>query len=175
MAKAATTKRVSSVSDFKKKVGGLTELPSGLFVKIRNTNGLRGFLQSGMIPNSLMPIIQEAISKGTEPDMSKIVGEDNQIDPKMIADMMQMMDQVTMSVVTEPKFQPAPEDEDDRDDDTVYIDELDDEDKMFIFQLITGGTRDLERFRQELTAGVEHLANIKIDPGPTKQPARSRK
>lgn len=37
----------------------------------------------------------------------------------------------------------------DRDEDTLYTDDIDMEDKTFIFNFVVGGTRDIERFREE--------------------------
>lgn len=37
----------------------------------------------------------------------------------------------------------------------VYTDEVDQEDKQFIFQFVVGGTSDLERFRREQAAALE--------------------
>lgn len=172
--KTPTRGKVSSVAQFKNKTGGLVELPSGLSVKVRNANGLRGFVESGMIPNSLMNIVQEAIKTGKEPDMSGVVTEEG-IDPKMVADMLLMLDNVVQKVVVDPPVHPLPESEEDRDDELLYIDELDEEDKMFIFQWVTGGTRDLEQFHQELADGVDHLAKLPYAQSKTKQPARTRR
>jgi hypothetical protein len=52
---------------------------------------------------------------------------------------------------------------DDRDADTMYADEVDFNDKVFIFNFAVGGTRDLERFRSEhgeFVAGVESSASV---------------
>lgn len=173
MGKSGNPAKASSAANFKKRVGGLLELPSGEFVKARNAGGLRGFVSGGMIPNSLMPIIDEAIKKGKEPDMSKIITPEG-IDPKMMEDMLEMIDSVVMSVMVEPEVHPKPASEAERDDDLLYIDEIEDEDKMFLFQWVTGGTRDLERFRAELTAGVEHLAKLPVSKSTTKRPARAK-
>lgn len=39
--------------------------------------------------------------------------------------------------------------EDERDEDILYTDEVDSADKMFIFNFVVGGSRDIERFRDE--------------------------
>lgn len=148
----------TAISDFKKKAGGIMELPSGAFVKVRNPGGMKAFLEAGIVPNSLMTIVNNALETGTQPDMSKLSGEDGQMDEKTLNEMLELMDNITIMVVKDPVISPAPGSEDDRSDDELYIDELDTEDKMFLFQWATGGTRDLEQFRSELADGVEHLS-----------------
>jgi len=155
--KKATNRRVSAVGDFKQRLGGTIELPSGFVVKVRNPGGLRVFMESGTIPNSLMSIVQESLDKGkklTEQDLMN----DGELDPQMIKDMMELNDQVAMKVLVEPKVHPIPEKEEDRNEDLLYVDELPEEDKLFLFQWVTGGTRNLERFRNEHQAGVDASA-----------------
>ena len=181
----------SSVAEFKKKSGGLTELPSGLVVKLRNKGGMRGFLASGIIPNSLMGIVQDAIGKGTAPDMSGIVDDQGHMNEEMLNDMLLMTDRVVMDVMVDPVVLPAPteadveewnrthraakdkvkEPDDLRDDEELYIDEVDEEDKAFIFQWVTGGTRDVEQFRKELAAGMDDLGGLQGLPS-APQPTR---
>ena len=181
----------SSVAEFKKKSGGLTELPSGLVVKLRNKGGMRGFLASGIIPNSLMGIVQDAIGKGTAPDMSGIVDDQGHMNEEMLNDMLLMTDRVVMDVMVDPVVLPAPteadveewnrtnraakdkvkEPDDLRDDEELYIDEVDEEDKAFIFQWVTGGTRDVEQFRKELAAGMDDLGGLQSLPS-APQPTR---
>jgi len=175
--RAEQAKAVSSVSAFKNKAGGLLTLPSGLVVKARNSKGLRAFVEAGVIPNSLMTIIQEAIDKGKEPDSAKLQNEDGTFNEAMVADMLNLTDTVVIQVVVDPVIhsdQWTTKDylagncdeeqvgnrisEGDRDDDTVYVDDLDDEDKMFIFQWTMGGTRDLERFRQESSSTMDDIS-----------------
>src|SRR3954453_22167561 len=67
-AKAAEERKISQIGDYKKRMGGIIELPSGFFVKVKNPGGLRAFMDSGSIPNSLMPIIQESLNRGKKPD-----------------------------------------------------------------------------------------------------------
>ena len=185
----------SSVAEFKKRSGGLTELPSGLVVKLKNKGGMRAFMASGIIPNSLMGIINDAIQKGTQPDMTGIFKDDGSMDEALIDDMLLLTDRVVMDTMVDPKVFPAPteddvqewnrthkaksaqvEDPDDlRDDDLLYVDEVDAEDKMFIFQWVTGGTQSVAQFRKELAAGMDDLAGQQDLPRPTKQASRARR
>lgn len=149
--------QVSSVSDFKKKKGGgIFELPSGLVMKLRNPGGLGLFLDAGMIPNSLMPVVDKAL-KGEKVEDTDLIDPEKGIDSSQIADMMSLIDGIMMKCAIEPRVHPVPEDEDDRDDDSLYIDEIEDEDKMFVFQWVSGGTTDLERFRERHSADMATL------------------
>lgn len=170
--------KISQVGDFKKRLGGTLELPSGFKVKVRNPGGLRAFLGNGLIPNSLMKIIQDGLDKGSGKNVPVNITKDGKIDPEMMSDMMQMMDNIAVTVVVEPRIHPTlteadllvwneenPDDqrdfvEDLRRDDRLYADELPDDDKMFLFQWVSGGTRDLETFRQQHAAGMGALPAV---------------
>lgn len=180
-AQEAEALRISQVGDFKKRIGGIIELPSGLTVKARNPGGLRAFLNTGLIPNSLMGIIQKGLDKGSGKGIAAEIVKDGKIDSEMLTDMMQMMDGIACKVIVEPRIYPTLtendllewndnhlDDQKDsveelRRDDRLYADELPDDDKMFLFQWISGGTRDLETFRQQHAAGVDALPAITID------------
>lgn len=54
--------------------------------------------------------------------------------------------------------------EDDRDPDFLYAAEVDFMDKMFIFNYAVGGTRDLERFRQEYEQSVDSIHAVTDAP-----------
>ena len=64
--------------------------------------------------------------------------------------------------------------EDARDEDTLYADEVDLNDKSFIFQFVLGGTADLERFRQELQADVEPVSDGEAVPRKAKRTTKRR-
>lgn len=161
--KEAEQRRISQIGDFKQRLGGITELPSGLVVKLFNPGGMTAFLNSKIIPNSLMSIVSNALASGQQPDPNQFV-KDGEVDPKMMEDMMVMMDNIALKVIVEPEFHPSPATEADRSDQMLYIDELPLDDKQFLFQWVSGGTRDLETFRQKRDANVESLV-AKSDAG----------
>jgi hypothetical protein len=157
--------RPSSAKDFKKKRGGIFELPSGLMMKLRNPGGMQALLAGGMMPNSLMGVVQKSLDKGQPAQAPDFLEQSEEglpegVDPKMVADMMAMMDNLMQKCAVEPKVYPVPEDESLRDDDLLYVDEIDDEDKMFVFQWVTGGTSDLETFRQRHTQRMDSLGQV---------------
>jgi hypothetical protein len=57
----------------------------------------------------------------------------------------------------------------------LYTDDVDDEDKQFIFQYVVGGSRDLERFRSEQASAVEDSPAVEDVPMPAKRASRARK
>lgn len=78
-----------------------------------------------------------------------------------------VMDQVVCAVVVEPKVFPVPGDDEERDPEQLYIDEVDLEDKTCIMQFTMGGTRSLERFRSRQAEVVEHMGTEPSVPMPT--------
>jgi hypothetical protein len=188
MSKAASTatketKRVAtSVSEFKKRKKGIPlELPSGLMVVVRRVE-LTTFLQRGDVPNALLEIVQEALDKGQKMDTSKMINEDEKkIDLDMVNDMFATVGAVCIESVIDPPIHPLvwteddqenediPEgaevgdeiEDEDRDDEVLYIDEVEAEDKMFIFQWAVGGTADLATFRRESSEGLAAVARGK--------------
>lgn len=64
--------------------------------------------------------------------------------------------------------------EGERDEDALYADEVDLEDKNFVFQFATGGTADVERFREEQRKRVADLSNGKAVSGTPKRSPRRK-
>lgn len=191
-----TQKITSSVADFKQKFGiqrDLLDLPSGLTVRAR-TAGMRAFIAKGLIPNSLMAIVTEALDKGQEPNAAQIMlKEDGEPDMAKLQEMSELFDAVACDVLVDPQVHPVPTqadlekfqadtnnsvtltDPDDlRSDELLYVDELDTMDKIFIFNWAVSGVKDLETFRQGLQSGVDAVANGKDVQPARKRPARAR-
>lgn len=125
------------------------ELPSGNMAMVRNP-GMEAFLQAGLIPNELMPIILEAMDKNEMPDL-----EGAEKDPEKLMKVLDLANNVLVYCVVEPAVAPVPAEGVTRDEDTLYADEVSLEDKMFIFQWAVGGTSDLETFRKEQASAME--------------------
>lgn len=173
-AKRAAAK-ASSVKDFKKrKQGQILELPSGLRMAVRRVE-MTVFLRSGDVPNSLLPIVQEALEKGKDVDMEALVGKPEDVDLGKIEEIYDLMGAVACQTSVEPKINPVPDDEDDRDGDLLYVDELEDEDRMFLFQYAIGGTADLATFRRELESDVATVAKKSESARAAKRPSRAKK
>jgi len=166
----------SSIKEFKRlKKGRLLHLPSGLAVTARRVE-LRAFIKQGDVPNPLLPLVEDALNKGKGVDQSAFIDGDN-LDMNMVNEMYQLVDQIVIACVLNPRVNPLPDvydEEDDilddptedqiedaKDDDLLYIDEIDDEDKMFLFQWVTGGTEDVATFRREAEADLASLGQGK--------------
>src|SRR6266576_3930788 len=137
-------RKVTPTSEWKKGFDPLLELPSGKIVRVRPVVNMRTFLSAGIIPNSLMGIVQGSLDKGVEPDISSFWG-----DSQKINQMMEMVDNIVVFMTEEPEIHQLPKTNEDRDPALLYVDEIADTDKMYIFQWAIGGTRDLEQFHKE--------------------------
>lgn len=136
-------KPVSTAAQWKKSAEGYElEVPSGNVALVRRP-GMLAFLQAGILPNSLTKIVKEKMgSKGDDVEIDReALGE------LTFEEMIEAYDAVTLYCVVQPELHPVPEGE--RDPSLLYVDEVDMDDKMFIFQWAVGGTRDLESFRQQ--------------------------
>lgn len=169
-------KKTTEVSAWKKQAQGVDlPLPSGNVCLVRPV-GMQVFMQKGMIPNSLMPIVNKAM-QDQKPMEMKDLGE---MDEQKLSDVMELVDAVTCFVVTEPVVSSVatreaierdetltPEEREEKLNSTLFVDEVDLDDKMFIFQFSVGGTRDVERFREQQAALVEPLPGQPDVPVPT--------
>ncbi len=181
----------TSAAQWKKGPGAApvdVELPSGNTARIKQIS-MPQLLGEGIFPDSLQGYIKKAIGEeskaaaekpGQPSDHKKkskpkkqgeVFGEEDIAemlqDPAKIADMFSVFDKVTVMAVVEPKVLAAPEDESERDPQKLYVDEVDLQDKTFIFQFCVGGSKDLERFRTESTSAVGSLANLQELPNPS--------
>lgn len=161
------TSGVTPVSSWKKNNLPLT-LPSGNVIKCRAA-GFRAFMAAGIIPNDLMGVVQESLNKGTTPNL-----EGFGTDMDKIAQMMEMVDNVVIFSAIEPTVAAVPTRNtatgsvpDDRDEDQLYIDEIGDEDKMFLFQWATGGTRDVAKFREQAGDSLAPVQRLEALGGST--------
>lgn len=158
--------KTTSASQWKKNAGAKpvdVELPSGNVAKIRQIP-MPTLLADGLFPDSLAGFVRDAINvdkpkeevqKEANEQLGKMVQE-----PEKMAEMFSLFDKITVLAVVEPVVTAAPENEADRDDDLLYADEVDLEDKMFIFNFCVGGSKDLERFRTESASAMGSLAAV---------------
>lgn len=147
----------TSVSEWKKSAYRPVELPSGKFMRIRRL-GMSTLLSTGKLPNALVNIIKPAVDRGTgmegvEDKMSELMADEHEL-----REMTKFMDELVTMVAMEPKVHKPPKHDEDRDPDLLYTDEIDEADKSFLFQLVTGGTTDLEEFRKATESSVATLS-----------------
>lgn len=157
----------TSAKSWKKrtKEGLLVRVPSGNTAFIR-TPGMEVFLEQGLIPNALLPLITESFQRGGPPKDEDLVGMLK--DKEKLQEIIDMANAVTVYCCIDPVVEPipvyGPEHEKagkvipvgskDRNEDLLYVDEVDFNDKMFILGTATGGVEALERFREEQNLDV---------------------
>jgi len=172
--KKTAAKKVATARTWKRSSAEELELPSGNVALVKRP-GMMEFIRSGVVPDSLLPIINDQIAKGRgrPPTQSDFVKDVDSLD-----DMMEMVDRVLVLVVQEPAVELHWTEEEvdgkkkktviplsERSEDVLYTDDVDLDDKMFIFQFASGGTRDAERFREESGAGVGGVSSREADGG----------
>lgn len=167
-------KQPTAVSTWKKQAQSpVLVLPSGNAMRVRKI-GLTALMKTGIMPNSLMSFAEKAVKKGkkeemTEQDMLAVLQDD-----KQIAEIAKFMDEVTILCAEEPEVHRVPEAGVERQDDLLYVDEIDEEDKSFLFQAVMGGTTDVETFRAEHAGNVAALRGREDVGGKAKRPRRDR-
>lgn len=146
------------------------DLPSGETCQVRRP-GVQGLIRAGVLQSldQLTAIVStETIPKAEGRPQINPAEVVKNIDPAKLNEMMQIIDDVTIYCVRDPEVLPAPlpdpanaedrsEDtvyESDRSDELLYVDEIPEEDKMFIMQFAMGASADLERFRAESAAAL---------------------
>lgn len=160
-------------------IGGSIDLtvPSGQLCLVRRP-GVEGLVAAGVLRNidSLTSLVQDKHLKGgkrpndrkpkksakdeaPEIDVAKIME-----DPEALENIIHTVDRVVCHCVIAPEVHMTPSDVTRRKPGVVYADMIDLMDKMFIFNFVVGGTRDLESFRGglgELVGGVEALEGVR--------------
>lgn len=144
------------------------KVPSGKTCLARNP-GLPAFMQAGIVPNPLLAPVQEALSKGKPMEnLSDVVGDD----PERMQAFFELIDNVVMYCVLQPVVHSAHEEliqedgtrvrrfipEGERAETDLFIDNVDPEDRVFIFQWAVGGSSDLVKFRKEFRAAMADLS-----------------
>jgi hypothetical protein len=151
----------------------LLTLPSGNVMRVQKI-GLQALMKTGKMPNSLMAYADRAVKKGkkqevTDEDMVKVLQDEDQL-----REISNFMDTVTIICAQEPKVYPVPEEGVERDDDLLYVDDIDEDDKSFLFQAVMGGTTDVETFRAERAGNVAAVRRRQNMGGKAKQSPRDR-
>jgi hypothetical protein len=170
-------KTPTSAKDWKGRVQGNLdlELPSGNVCLVRPFT-IAKLISENLLPDSLTPIAQDMVDrgKGKPPaDFKKKKSNSEEIskDPKALSDMFDLIDRVSSMVVVAPELRYHKEEKDgqtveipfdDREEDVLYTDEIDIQDKMFIFNWVVGGTTDLERFREQFGESLGGLSAVAI-------------
>lgn len=143
--------------------GGLEDLtcPSGQVCLVKRP-GIQALMEAGVLRDidSLSAIINEHI-KEVEGD-SKAGAKSFLEDEEAVVNIVHVVDRVLVHCVVKPEILMTPNDPTSREPHKIYADMVDLEDKLFIFNFAVGGTRDVERFREQL---VERMGSV--EPGET--------
>lgn len=149
---------VASAGDFKKKTAPAElVLPSGLKVLVRRV-GIVTLMNEKLFSDQLMAIVAKAIDTNTgspgvkDADLAQLAA-----DPEKIGQLMEAFDKITIRCWVTPQVHPVPESDDERDDDLLYVDEIDLEDKARTFDFAVGGDADLARFREQSEQSLGRL------------------
>lgn len=143
------------------------KLPSG-FTALVKVPGLSILLSEGLIADTLTPMAEAAVQRGKGRPQGPSDDELAELarDPEKISKALDTFDKVLVYCVVEPPVTYYKYDDDtvipeeDRDEDVLYSDEVDLEDKMFIFNVCVGGTRDLESFRKQFSETVDGIQSV---------------
>lgn len=160
-AKSAAPTTPSSVADFKKGTAAeVLELPSGKSAQIRRIP-LTSLLAEGLLGDSLGALAQRAVDagEGMKPQDIKEMSQD----PQKIMEALDIFDKIAAKCFVNPpvtyhKIDGKDIPEEERDPDILYSDELDIQDKVYVFQVIAGGSSDLQRFRIEFEKSVAGIS-----------------
>ena len=148
-------------------------VPSGKTCLVKMLDSMGEFLARGDVPNALLPLMMEAAQGKTESakDVADAVFED----PEKLIQMFSLIDTIVCECVLEPPVAPVPQYDvpadhpnygknipayERPDDDTLYVDYIELEDKMFIFNYSLSGVSDIEQFRTKLQEGMESVPSV---------------
>jgi hypothetical protein len=151
----------------------LITLPSGQTCYARRL-GLEGIMTAGLLgdADSLTAFvgtkhIRRVRGANKKPDGEEVDGRSVMQDPEALKRIVFLVDRATPMIVSDPVVhthfrylddgttQMIPQEE--REPGQIYTDMIQLQDKMFLFNFAIGGTRDLERFRNESASAVEDV------------------
>lgn len=158
--------QVTSAAEWKaakKQEGEVIELPSGKFMRVKRTMTMLVMLKAGQLPNPLASIVQEMMNKGGNIDPSAFGGKSLEA----VQQMLDLADQAVLKAAVEPRVQMKPEDWDEKhpgedwepDEDAISLEDVDQDDRMYIFSYAQGAAADLTSFREGQNAFMAQLSN----------------
>jgi hypothetical protein len=152
---------VTPASEWKvNREGELLQLPSGKTARIVRIQ-LPALIAENLLGDSISVLAQQAVDRGQGMNQDEIRKMSD--DPKKIQEALDAFDKIAARCFAEPKvtyYKDAAGKliaDDDRDPDALYSDEIDIQDKIYLFQVVAGGTTDLQSFRKQFS---ESLAGI---------------
>jgi hypothetical protein len=153
-------------------------VPTGKTCLVKMLDSMQEFLSRGDVPNAMLPLMQQAATGKVE--SAEEVSDMVLSDPGKLKDMFDLVDMVVVECVMEPPVAPIPQDDNGKvipphmreDDDTLYVDYIDLEDKMFIFNYALSGVSDLDQFRAQSGQSVVPLHSVEgVDASAERHPS----
>lgn len=146
------------------------ELPSGNLALVRRP-GAQGLIKQGLLDSldTLTALVKTEHIDSKDPKKMVEAAKRLTVDKgnrEAIVQGIELMDRVICAVVIEPKVLPVPALETERDPEALYVDDVDPEDKSFIFNFVVGGTRDIETFRKEHSQLMGNISDVQGDALP---------
>lgn len=166
-------RRTTSASRWNDTITHEVTLPSGNVCLVKRP-GLPELLAANIFTDDTIDLITRGITNAQLRMEGKPVLEEESDDeilngvissPDKIAKMFEMFDKTLVYAVVEPRVAYHKDDAGniiqmkDRDPDIVYTDRVLEEDKIFIFQYVSGGSSDLTRFRETIDDALADLSN----------------
>lgn len=143
------------------------QMPSGQLALVRKPS-IESLISAGVLHSmdtltpaaqSLLKQVEGASNISTE-QVEKLME-----DPKVVDDMLHIVDKIVCHVVIKPQVQMTPNDATAREPGVIYTDMIDLADRMFILQYTLQGQRDLAPFRDESAPTVGGLESLQGDGG----------
>lgn len=153
--------KASSVEEWGSDDTELLTFPSGKTALIERVP-LTTLLAENMLGDSLSAIAARAVDNAQ--DMSQSDIKDMAADPAKVNEALDALDKIAVKCFIEPAVLYFKDDDGnviprgDRKPGTLYSDRIGHEDKIFLFQVISGGSRDLQRFREQLEESVAGIS-----------------
>lgn len=140
-------------------------LPSGNVCLVKRP-GPEGLIKAGLLDSldTLTALVQTEHIDSNDPKAMARAVQTMAADKGKLIDAITLMDKVVCHVVLQPPVAMPPGDGE-RDPEALYVDEVDEEDKAFIFNFVVGGTRDIETFRKEraeLMGGIPAVQDVQL-------------
>jgi hypothetical protein len=138
----------------------LLTVPSGETCRVIRP-GVEGLIQAGVLHDidSLTALVDEKHLKRVK-GQQQVDVQSLLADSKNLENLFHVVERVVSYVVREPVVKMTPEDPTNRQaGDHIYCDQIDLEDKMFIFDYAVGGTKDIESFRAKTQLAMGSLAD----------------
>jgi hypothetical protein len=156
-------------------VGAMEDLtlPSGQVCLVRRP-GMQGLISAGVLrdADSLTSLVNQKHIVPNSRGGSELPADVKSLmqDEAALAAIEVVIDKVLVHCVVRPQVHRAPNDVTLRQPGVVYTDMVDLMDKMFVFNFVVGGTRDLESFRGEFDGLVGSLEHGEGVQDPAEQP-----